>query len=389
MPSHHWILTDVDRGIHQPELTLSAADAPGTPAGWSLNKTTLQGGLRQGVEAVDLSNGTLRVRVLPTRGMGLWKAWLGDLELGWRSPVRGPVHPAFVPLDEASGIGWLSGFDELLCRCGLEWNGAPEFHADGRVKHTLHGRIANLPAHRVEFSVDGDGGTLALRGQVDEGRLFGPRLRLSSTVSTAFGSPALTIQDCVANLSSSPGEFQLLYHINLGLPLVTPGARLLAPVRRLIPKDEHSARDLATWQEYPAEQPGCQETVLFLDLAADDKGRTLVVLQAADARRGLKLAFPRHELPYFILWKSPQPAADGYVTGLEPAINLPHGKTFEAQQGRVARLAPGEQRQFTLELTLLDSAEALAGAEQEVAELSRGITPELCDRPQPGWSPGV
>lgn len=387
MPSHHWILTDIETGIHMPDLVLTAADARGTPSGWSMAKTTLQGGMRQGVEVVDLSNGALRVRVLPSRGMGLWKAWLADVELGWHSPVRGPVHPAFVPLDEASGIGWLSGFDELLCRCGLEWNGAPEFHSDGRVKHTLHGRIANLPAHRLEFFADAC--RLAVRGVVDEGRLFGPKLRLTSTVSTAHGSPTLTIHDCVTNLSSQPGDLQLLYHINLGLPLVTPGARMLAPVQRLIPKDDHSARNLANWQEYPEEQPGCQETVLFLELAADEGGRTCVLLQAADGRRGLKLAFNRQQLPYFVVWKCPQPAADGYVTGLEPAINLPNGKTFEAQQRRVARLAPGEQRVFELELTVLDSAEAIALARREIEELSRGITVELCDRPQAGWSPGV
>jgi hypothetical protein len=389
MPRHDWILTDVDCGIHHSSLLLSAADVPGSPAGWSMCKTTLQGGLRQGVEAVDLANGLLRVRVLPTRGMGLWKAWLGDMELGWQAPLRGPVHPALVPLDEASGVGWLSGFDELLCRCGLEWNGAPEFHADGRVKHTLHGRIANLPAHRLHFSVDTDARSLGLCGEVDEGRLFGPRLRLTSTVTTVVDSPTLLIEDCVANLSSRPSDLQLLYHINLGRPLVTPGARLFAPLRRLIPKDEHSARDLATWQEYPAEQAGCQETVLFLELAADGRGRTSVLLQAADERHGLLLTFQRQQFPYFIVWKCPQPAADGYVTGLEPAINLPHGKTFEAQQGRVARLAPGARREFRLELTALASSAALAQAREQIAELGRGVTPELCDRPQPGWSPGV
>ena len=36
-------------------------------------------------------------------------------------------------MGEPSGLGWLDGFDELLVRCGLESNGAPEFDADGRV----------------------------------------------------------------------------------------------------------------------------------------------------------------------------------------------------------------------------------------------------------------
>ena len=56
-----------------------------------------------------------------------------------KSPVRGPVHPSFVPLFDPSGLGWLEGFDELLCRCGLESNGAPDFD-----EH----RQAALPAAR-------------------------------------------------------------------------------------------------------------------------------------------------------------------------------------------------------------------------------------------------
>ena len=58
--------------------------------------------------------------------------------------------------DRLSGLGWLSGFDELMCRCGLENNGAPEFNANGSLRYGLHGRIANTPAHHVELTVDGD-----------------------------------------------------------------------------------------------------------------------------------------------------------------------------------------------------------------------------------------
>ena len=96
--------------------------------------------------------------------MGLWKAWLGEqLTLGWKSPVRGPVHPNFVPLMEPSGLGWLDGFDELLCRCGAESNGAPDFTEQGALTFPLHGRLANRPAHFVEVAVDGD--EIQIRGK--------------------------------------------------------------------------------------------------------------------------------------------------------------------------------------------------------------------------------
>ena len=119
---------------------------------------------------IEVRHGDFRFVVVPTRGMGIWRACLGDLRLGWKSPVRGPVHPAYVRLGHPDGLGWLDGFDELLVRCGLESNGAPEFQPDGRLRYGLHGKIANIPAHKVEVAIDGDSGRIAIRGTVDEAR---------------------------------------------------------------------------------------------------------------------------------------------------------------------------------------------------------------------------
>ena len=109
--------------------------------------------------------------VVPTRGMGIWRASCGDVQLGWKSPVKGPVHPALVPVTEPSGIGWLYGFDELLVRCGLESNGAPEFLPNGALLLPLHGRVANIPAHKVEVAIDGDSGEIAVTGAGRRGPL--------------------------------------------------------------------------------------------------------------------------------------------------------------------------------------------------------------------------
>ena len=158
MPKRTWTLTDVDQDISVQSLSLRPTDVKGAATGYSLTKRALHGGLREGVDVIEVDNGTLRFVVIPTRGMGLWNASLGGLRIGWRSPVKGPVHPGFVRTSEASGIGWLDGFDELLVRCGLESNGAPEFNDDGTIRYALHGKIANIPAHKVEVSVDGDSG---------------------------------------------------------------------------------------------------------------------------------------------------------------------------------------------------------------------------------------
>ena len=69
--------------------------------------------------------GRFKLMLLPTRGMGIHSVSTDKLELGWHSPVSGPVNPAFVRLEEEGGTGWLRGFDEWLVRCGLFSHGAP------------------------------------------------------------------------------------------------------------------------------------------------------------------------------------------------------------------------------------------------------------------------
>ena len=386
-----WTLIDVARDTYVDALHLGPGDlgTSAPPARFSVRKRRLHGGLRDGVDVVEIDNGRLRVTVVPTRGMGLWKAECDGLRLGWNSPVRhGPVHPRFVPQDEASGIGWLSGFDEFLVRCGLEYCGAPEWNDAGKLLHPLHGRIAGLPAHFVELSFDAATSEIALVGEVDEARLFCNSLRLRSTLRMKLGDTSLCITDEITNLATTPGELQLLYHINQGPPLVAPGAKFAAPVRRLVPKDAHSAAGLKSWRTYAPESRD-PESVYFFDLLADSDGWTQTLVHAADGGRGLGVAFDRRQFPLFTLWKNPLPDGDGYVTGLEPCINLPHTKGFEKSQGRVAVVAPGETRRFDLRLDALTTPDAVAKVRHAIESLQSTVAPQVCDAPQPGWSPGI
>jgi len=318
--------------------------------------------------------------------MGIWKASLGGLELGWKAPAQGPVHPMFVNLAEANGLGWLYGFDELLVRCGLESNGAPEFNPNGTLRYPLHGRIANLPAHRVEVSIDGVSGEITVTGTVDETRLFGSKLRMVSTVSTKVGESSMSVSDVITNISAEPGELELLYHVNYGAPLLGPGAKAVLPVRRIAPRDEIAVGNADQWDVYGPETPGSSEAVFFLQLAADAGGNTQTLLHNAAGDQGVTMKFNIAQLPCFSLWKSRQAAVDGYVTGFEPGANFPNRRSFEKQQGRVLAIQPGESRRFDLVIEALPDTDAVGSAAQAVAGLQQGVTPEILQRPDPQWS---
>lgn len=386
MPKKTWILTDVDADVYQDQITLGPDQVGGSARGYSVSKRTLRGGLREGVDVVEVDNGRLRFVVIPTRGMGLWRASCDDVQLGWKSPVKGPVHPAFVPVWEPSGIGWLSGFDELLVRCGLESNGAPEFAPNGTLRCPLHGLVGNIPAHKVDVTIDGDSGEIIIGGVVDESRLFGNKLRMTTTIRTKVGSTELTVADEITNISAQPSELEFFYHINFGMPLVTPGAKVSLPIKKMSPRDAMAVANLPEWNVYGPETPGLAEVCFFIELAADANGQTRAVLRSAAGDQGVSVKFNNTQLPFLTLWKNRLAAADGYVTGIEPAHNFPNPKSFEKQNGRVAVLKPGETRRFGVSIEALPDAASVAAAEKVVATIQGGVKPEICAQPDPNWA---
>jgi Domain of unknown function (DUF4432) len=339
-----------------------------TPHAWSLRKRTLRGGLRDGVDLVEVHNGALSFSVLPTRGMSLWRGDYRGNALGWRSPICGPVHPKFVQLAERGGLGWLNGFDELLCRCGLASNGPPG--DDGNARLTLHGRIANLPAQLVKARISLDPPyEISVSGEVEEAALFFPHFRLTTTYTTVPGSNRLMIHDIVENRGAQPAEMQLLYHCNLGPPFLEAGSRVLAPIHEMAPRTPRAAAGIATYETYLGPTTGYAEQVYVYDLLADPYGHTIALLVNQAADKALALRFNRQELPCFTVWKNTGALDDGYVTGFEPGTNYPNFKSFERSQGRVLLLPPGGHWECRWSLEVCDNATSVANLLAEMAKI--------------------
>ncbi|MDP7268509.1 MAG: aldose 1-epimerase family protein [Pirellulales bacterium] len=386
MTSQSWTLINAEESLSLDSFSVKGIDISNAAKHCQIDYQLLRGGLREGLHLLTIDAGAIRVAILPERGMGLWKAWANDIEIGWNSPISGPVHPQWVPVSEPSGLGWLDGFDELLVRCGLYSNGAPEFDKAGQLVHPLHGHIANLPSHRLDVSIDPASGEITVCGIVDEKRFHFHKLRLTSTIRLRPEELAIDICDEVTNLSENPGNMQLLYHINLGPPIHSPDSELLLPVHQMAPRDEAAASDVNTWNQYRPPTEGAGEQVHFFDLLADQEGRTRVVLKGAGGNSGLSLCYNTKQLPCFSQWKNAAPQYDGYVTGLEPATNYPNPRSFESAQGRVVPLEAGQTRRFELQLMYHPDHQSLATAERAVESLAAISQPTLHTSPRPDWS---
>lgn len=343
-------------------------------------------GKSAGVEVCVIDTGTALVIVLPSRGMAVWQIRTGDIDFGWRSPVDGPVNPSLVPIDDPDGLGWLEGFDELVVRCGLESNGAPEKDDAGFLRYPLHGRIGNLPATSLAVEVNVTTGQLALVGDCIESKLFFKRLRLRSRVAVTAQSAAVHLIDEVTNELSSVATAQMLYHINIGAPILSEGAAVVAPIARLAPKNGLSAGEIDQWNQMPGPQSGYAERVYFAQLSADESGKTSAMLRSADGAAGLGVSFDSSTLPYFILWKNTAAEADGYVVGMEPATNFPNARSGETAKDRVVRLQPGGSIGFEVSLFPLVSQTEVTDFQSRIDRLAGRVAPEVLTDADPNWS---
>jgi hypothetical protein len=370
-------------------LLLSGKKITPKSPGWSVRKLTLHGGKQEGVDVIVVDNGKLSFTIVPTRGMSVLEARLGDVRLGWNSPVPEVVHPHHINLQGRGGIGWLEGFNEWLVRCGLENIGGPVTdtfrNANGgtsSVDLTLHGKIGNTPASEVEVVVDRlPPYRIRVRGRVVERMMFGPQLELVTEISTEPGANEVRITDTITNRGATAQEFQLLYHVNYGAPLLEAGATFLAPLLSVTPHTAHAAESVRSYADYAGPTLGFAEQVYCLRPLADTQGRTTIALANQKRDRAVSMSDDIRELPCLTLWKNTTSETEGYVTGIEPGTSFPSNRSIERQLGRVPQLAPGATWTATIDYEVHVGAAAVRRVAQRIKTLQGQQPPVIELRP--------
>ena len=307
-----------------------------------LRRGRLLEGVSDGVEVIELETASgLSFDVLPSRGLDLGRASWQGRPLAWLSP-SGFFHPAY--FQESGHDGWVRSFGGgLLTTCGLLNVGEPGIiggHAYG-----LHGRASSTPAFEVSAGGEwhGDEYRMTVRGKTREATLYGDKLEKTRTLSCTLGRSRFTLEDVVENIGHKVAPLMLLYHINLGWPLIGAGSTLEIPSRGVEVIQGH-AQD---WQMMPDPDPNFVPCVLEHTLTRESDGSARVSLSSPEVR--LSLTFSE-TLTRFTQWRCFRPG--DYVLGLEPGNVGVRGRSFEQDAGTLPMLEPGETRRFTLTFEL-------------------------------------
>ncbi|SKB29416.1 protein of unknown function [Parapedobacter luteus] len=301
----------------------------------------------------------LRYKVVIDRGLDIADAFYNAYGLAWISHL-GVIAPR---PGGYRGIEWLNAFGGgLLTTCGLDHVGGPE--ADEYGERGLHSQFSGLSA-TIESIVQPDplAGRLDMHitGTVKQSQPLGAQLVLKRTISGKLGEPAIHIRDEVINHGNTPAPHMLLYHMNLGWPLVDEGSDICWKGRWTSREGEDNARIFRKGMPFRKGKPpleehaGSGEEAAFIDVEADVEGKCLCGIHNPELGIALSIAFEKKQLPWLTNWQHWGPGE--YVVGLEPGTHPPIGQSRARSDGSLILLQPKERRSYGMTIRILDRPE--------------------------------
>jgi hypothetical protein len=190
-------------------------------------------------------------------------------------------------------------------------------------------------------------------------------LRLERTYRLTLGEPVITWSDRVTNTGDVPVPLMVLYHINLGYPLIREGTQFHSPYEAVYSRDEEARKGYDRWPTYDAATPRYAEQVYWHHVKADETGQTVAALLNDDF--GLQFEWNTIQLPYLTQWKNYRQGI--YVCGIEPGNCLPEGQVAAWNKGRLVMIEPDAIHDFACKLTVLASADARQQSRDQIDQL--------------------
>lgn len=216
--------------------------------------------------------------------------------------------------------------------------------ADEGEELPLHGTIGNTPCERIWWDEDNE--NLYIHAEINDSRIFGRKLRLSRLIAVRKKQSIFTITDTVTNGGDAASPFMLLYHFNMGYPLLSENAIVTIPSCRVTPRTEHAAEDLASWDRMLRPTAGFEEQCYYHTFAGEGSAS----VYNPDIGKGLGISFDPKRLDHFTEWK--MMGVRDYVLGLEPGNCHPDGRNVMRREGRLKFLQSGERISYEVKLTL-------------------------------------
>lgn len=259
----------------------------------SIRRYTLTEGREKGLDVLDCDNGKIRFLLNVSKACDIMQLYHEGQNMSFVS------KNGFTKRE----ISFLKRFEGgMLYTCGLDSVG-------GRDGYELHGTLHNIPAEIIRAECNENG--IIVEAIIRDTALFGKNLALKRKIFTEIGGDSITLEDTLCNIGYKEEEYCLLYHINVGYPMLDNGAKVIADVESYTPRTAWAKQNETTMYAMSGAVPNQEETCYFLKLSKPE-----ISLINEKIGKKFTVSYSGDTLPHFVEWKSM--ASGDYALGLEP-----------------------------------------------------------------------
>lgn len=301
---------------------------------YGIEQTRLVGGKGDGMRLLQVRNaGGLAFTVAADRCADVYRLQFQGINMGFFAP-NGYVAPAYY---QEQGKGFLKSFTAgFFTTCGLNNVGAP-CTVDG-VSYPLHGTIGNSPAEHIWWTETPE--TMEIHAVIRDSAIFGRKLVLHRTLTCGKYENRLIITDTVENRGDIPEPIFLMYHMNMGYPLLTENAQLSNnSVYRMVGTERV---DGDAWKQPEPPQPGKPEICYRHYYNGEERAEATI--RNPEIRKGLRISFDPKDFPCMVQWN--KFSYRDYALGLEPRSTRYGGRAGTKAREEDTALAPGARRTY-------------------------------------------
>lgn len=309
----------------------------------------LKGGKGEGMNFLFVRNGLgLEIWISIDRCADVTRITYNGKNMSYTSPC-GQVAPSYY---DRVGFNFLKSFNAgFFTTCGFDGAGAPCI--DNGEEIGLHGRIGNTPA--ILDAVLENDDQLTIIFTVRDCVLFGRKFKLTRIYTVSYKDNSFSVTDSVINLGDNSEPFCLLYHCNMGYPLLSENSIVCFNNNKIWANSANAQNNIDTALIMEKPQENYEERCYFFDAKESNNGLVNVGIFNPDINAGLVMTYDKEQLPCLTEWK--MMGKYDYVLGIEPGNVFPSPRAKMREQGVLPFLNSEETYNTKIQFSFTDKIE--------------------------------
>lgn len=315
------------------------------------------------IKAYDINTGGgLEFSVLENKCLDIYQMKYQGMNVGFLS--KAGLHSAYNVDQRGMEYRYSQGCGMLYTAGLANVGGACQ---DGIDEQYYHGMIKNKAAQNVSAKGEwqGDEYKMTVSGEMREAAFCGRNLVMQRKITTWAGQKRLVLEDCIENRNFEEDKVMLLYHLNIGYPLLREGAEFVVHAKKIEPLSDYSAESIEQYNRMEPPKKGAEEQVYCIRAGKDAEGMAATCLINETLGLGLYVKYSADTLPYMVEWKSMKEG--DYAFGMLPSNCKPLGRVTAKEQGGLQTIQPFETIRTKVEIGILSSAEEIEQMKQYIA----------------------